>query len=188
MSSALPDPSAIERVVHTYLLAKDANRPHLMKDAFLETAHLEMLVKTDKIAFPATSSGRSAITDVLVRDFGRTYENVYTFCLQRPAGPSTSFSCDWLVGMSDKANGAVRVGCGRYDWKFSCSTPHLAENLLITIDTMQILPAEHLDVVSSWLAALSYPWCPAEQVLASAPVITALEPVLNCLQRNGGST
>ena len=45
MRSAQPDPLAIERVVHTYLRAKDGNRPHLMRDAFHEDAVLDMVVR-----------------------------------------------------------------------------------------------------------------------------------------------
>lgn len=172
-----------ESIVHTYLLAKDENRPHLMKDAFSETATLEMLVKTDRIAFPALSHGRAAITDVLVRKFGQTYENVYTFCLQRPAG-TPEFSCDWLVGMSDKTSGTVRIGCGRYDWRFGRGAPYLAEHLLITIEAMQTLATDQLDIVFSWLTSLPYPWCTAEQALATAPAIESLEPVLNYLRRD----
>lgn len=182
MSGAVPNPAEIERIVHTYLLAKDGNRPHLMQHAFAQTAQLDMLVKTDAIAFPARSDGLAVIADVLVRKFGQTYENVYTFCLQRPSAASPSFSCDWLVGMSDKASGAVRVGCGRYDWTIGNGAPHRAEHLLITIEAMQILAAEYLDAVSSWLAALPYPWCTAERVLATAPAIDGLTPILNCLR------
>lgn len=182
MSIDLPAPDAIERVIHTYLRAKDGNRPHLMREAFAEKAQLDMLVKTDSIAFPATSNGLAGISEVLVRKFGQTYENVYTFCLQRPTGASRSFSCDWLVGMSDKASGAVRVGCGRYDW--TIGKDQRAEHLLITIEAMQVLAADNLDAVSSWLAALPYPWCSSGQALATAPAIDALEPVLGRLRLN----
>jgi len=182
MSVAVPDTLAIERVVHTYLRAKDGNRPHLMHDAFAETARLEMQVKTDNIAFPALSNGVEEISEVLVRRFGQTYENVYTFCLQQPQAASRSFSCDWLVGMSEKASGAVRVGCGRYDWTFSDSPPHRAERLLIAIETMQSLPASCLGAVSAWLASLPYPWCSIEQMQSSAPRLEALAPVFAYLR------
>ncbi|HEY4541270.1 MAG TPA: hypothetical protein VIG66_02725 [Noviherbaspirillum sp.] len=182
MSFTGPDPLSIERVVHTYLLAKDGNRPHLMRHAFAGHAQLQMQVRSENIAFPAASNGLAEISEVLVRRFGQTYENVYTFCLQRPAASSRTFSCDWFVGMSDKASGAVRVGCGRYDWTFSESAPHLAEHLLITIDVMEILAPENLVSVSTWLAGLPYPWCSYEQMASSAPAIGELEPILTCLR------
>jgi hypothetical protein len=45
-----------EEVLTTYFRAKDENRPHLMQEAFSETATLEMIVKTDAISFPLTVS------------------------------------------------------------------------------------------------------------------------------------
>ena len=167
-----------ETLIRTYLYAKDHNRPHLMPKVFAPGASLEMTVKTGAISFPATTEGLDAITDVLVRRFGQTYENVYSFCLQRPGPESrTSFSCDWLVGMSNKEDGAVRVGCGRYDWRFQPSSPFLVERLHITIEAMQVLPAENLDAVMTWLTGLPYPWCPGGIAAETMPRITGLEPV-----------
>src|SRR5207344_3266465 len=91
-----------EDVLRTYFHAKDENRPHLMAGVFCETATLETIVKTGAISFPPVSTGLASITDVLVRKFAQTYENVYSFYLERPRPEihSDSFSCDWLVGMS----------------------------------------------------------------------------------------
>ena len=101
-------------LIATYIRAKDSNRPHLMSAAFAPDASLEMVVNAGTISFPPHAAGLDAITDVLVSRFGQTFENVYTFCLCSPpySHPST-FSCAWLVGMSPKEGGAVRVGCGR---------------------------------------------------------------------------
>jgi hypothetical protein len=172
-----------ESVLRTYFHAKDENRPHLMRHTFAEDAVLRMQVKSDAIQFPSETHGLAAITDVLVRSFGQTYENVYSFYLDRPAADVEAFSCDWLVGMSVKSSGELRVGCGRYDWTFQRGEPRLASALEITIEHMQVLPAQHSDAVFTWLAGLGYPWTSTRQVLASAPSITSLSPVLQYLCR-----
>jgi hypothetical protein len=172
-----------ERLLRTYFHAKDENRPHLMSQVFSEAATLEMVVKTGTIAFPPVSHGRAAITDVLSRCFAQTYENVYSFYLQRPSGAASSFACDWLVGMSEKADGAVLVGCGRYEWNFQQQAPFLVDRLVITIDVMQVLPPPDLECIMAWLTALPYPWCSANAAIASAPPLNALEPVVQYVGR-----
>lgn len=170
--------------IRTYIRAKDENRPHLMRRVFAPTAVLEMAVETEAVSFPPLSKGLDAITDVLIRDFGQTYENVYTFCL---AAPPTSddrrFSCDWLVGMSRKSDGAVLVGRGRYDWLFQTDDRSLAEKLTITIESMQVLPADSLDPVMDWLSALPYPWCSVEAAAKSLPNIEGLAAIAERLAR-----
>ena len=172
-----------EQVLRDYFHAKDENRPHLMRQVFCEDALLRMEVKSEAIAFPAQTHGLVAITDVLVSRFGQSYENVYSFYLSRPAAGDEAFSCDWLVGMSVKGSGELRVGCGRYDWRFRRGQPLLANALSITIEQMQVLPAQQADAVFAWLTGLSYPWTSAQAVLAAAPDIPALVPVLQHLGR-----
>lgn len=176
---------AAERVLRTYFRAKDENRPHLMSEAFSETATLETVVRTDAISFPPVSRGLAPITDVLVRRFAQSYENVYSFYLEQPPPqvPATGISCDWLVGMSEKESGRARVGCGRYEWQFQHAPPHLAERLVITIEAMQVLPADQLEAVLRWLTGLPYPWCPAHRVLDAAPAIPGLDPVFRYVGR-----
>ena len=60
----MPDTSrrAAEEILRTYFRAKDENRPHLMRDAFSETATLETIVKTDAISFPPISRGLARIS------------------------------------------------------------------------------------------------------------------------------
>ena len=161
-----------------YIRAKDENKPYLMERAFDQDAALAMVVKSDAISFPPITNGREAITQVLVRDFGRTYENVRTLCLCSPPGSNdTHFSCRWLVGMSAKDGGAVRVGCGRYNWSFGTQASILAERLEITIDVMQVLSADNLSAVTGWLFALPYPWCPIQTAFETAPKLDQLEPL-----------
>jgi hypothetical protein len=164
--------------IQAYLRAKDENRPHLMKLAFAEGAGLEMTVETDTISFPPVTKGIDAITQVLVRDFGQVYENVYTFCLTTPPSSTDGiFRCRWMVGMSEKASGAIRVGCGYYDWSFQISEPHLVEKLGITIKMMEVLPSDYLRPVMGWLPRLPYPWCPTSEATKGMPDLAALEEV-----------
>lgn len=171
--------------IHHYLLAKDGNRPHLMEEAFSEDAILAMQVNTESIAFPPLSLGRDAIADLLVRRFGESYENVYTFCLTpSPGQPVSDFSCGWLVAMTDKKGGNVRVGCGRYDWRFEDATG-LAERLAIQVEVMQILPPAAKEPVMKWVASLPYPWCTTETAIAGAADVVGAEPVLAWLRETG---
>ena len=174
-----------EQVLRAYFRAKDENRPHLIDRVFCIDAALEMHVNTDEISFPAITHGRAAIADVLVSKFARMYENIYSFYLDRPTSALSQYSCDWLVGMSEKDGGRVRVGCGRYDWRFQECPPHLASHLVITIAAMKILPPAELEATLGWLQRLSYPWSSAAEILAAAPPNPALDPVLNYVSRHG---
>jgi len=169
-----------ERQVETYILAKDGNRPHLLRRVFAEDAQLEMILNTSAISFPPAAQSREEIADILVRQFGATYENVHTFCLRRPgpAESADSFSCGWAVGMTEKASGQLRIGCGRYDWRFSTTSPHRVRSLRITIYAMETLPVAAADPVLDWLAGLPYPWCSAEIFVGKAPDIAALRSLL----------
>ncbi len=168
-----------------YLRAKDGNRPHILAQAFTHDASLLMDVKTEGISFPPVSSGRAAIAEVLVRQFARTYENVYTLCLcAPPTSEERSFACDWLVVMSSKDGGTVRVGCGRYDWDFAPDSC-LVEHLKITIETMQLLPPHTLDCMMAWVAKLPYPWCPANLALQLAPDYPELHAIRCYVERSG---
>ena len=44
-------PSPVD-AVSSYFRAKDGNRPFLLRRAFAEDVHLEMVVKTDALSFP----------------------------------------------------------------------------------------------------------------------------------------
>ena len=158
--------------VSTYILAKDGNRPFLMRRAFAEDAELEMVVKTDAISFPSSAKGVDAIEDILVRRFGLDYENIYTFCLSRPSKANRlHFPCHWLVGMSARNGGQVRIGCGRYDWYFGSTAECRVERLVVAIDVMKIFPAADLAASMNWLSSLSYPWCAPDEAVKAVPSI-----------------
>lgn len=179
--SAAPTDLTPEIVLRGYFHAKDENRPHILERVFEPDAELVVVNHASTIAFPARTVGRDAITDVLVRNFTQTYENIYSFYLRRPAARVAEFSCGWLVVMSEKHSKSARVGCGRYDWSFAKVAPHLATQLTITIHAMQLLPPAELAFVLAWVQGLSYPWCTAEQVARAAPRSELLVPVLGHL-------
>jgi hypothetical protein len=168
----MPTPA---QAIGTYIQAKDGNRPCLMRQAFVDDTVLEMVVKTDAISFPASASGLDAITDVLIRRFVQDYENVYTFCLAAPPHARVDrFSCRWLVGMSSRSTGEVRVGCGQYDWQFRAASDGLVERLRITIERMHIFAPDHLGAIMSWLDDLPYPWCSAAEAAKNMPALPEL--------------
>jgi len=174
------------RAIAAYIEAKDENRPALMGGAFTADATLEMIVRTGAISFPPHTRGLAPITQVLVTGFNENYENVRTFCLAEPPTPATrSYTCDWLVGMSERGTGAARIGCGIYDWSFEAAAPHRVQSLRITIETMLTLPASAMAPIAGWLSTLPYPWCPPRSAIASAPRMAELEPVLQRLSASG---
>jgi hypothetical protein len=170
--------------ISTYIQAKDTNRPQLMKQAFAGDCELEMAVRTDAISFPSSAKGLEQITQVLVTNFGDQYENVRTFCLSRPNSDYLPyFRCDWLLGMSARQGGAVRVGCGHYGWHFGSDDGHRVKKLAIDIEVMCVLPAEGSKPIMQWLAALPYPWCSNVKARESIPAIDALQPIESFLRR-----
>jgi hypothetical protein len=174
----------VSALIETYIRAKDTNRPHLMSTAFAPDVSLEMVVRAGSISFPPRSLGLDAVTDVLIRQFGRTYENVYTFCLcAPPASDEPQFSCAWLVGMSEKESGGLRLGSGRYAWSFRLERGvRKVCGLKITIDQMSTLPASLVPAAMSWLGQLPYPWCPVETVMETVPRIAEFAHVTGQLE------
>ena len=179
----MPHQHTAAESIQAYIRAKDGNRPHLLEDVFLGDAQLRMVVRTAAISFPPMSVGRTAIADTLVRRFNQTCENIYTLCIgEAPSGEVESFTCGWLVAMSEKQGGAVRVGCGRYDWTFA--TPgSKVRALTITIAEMETMPGELLAPVIAWISSLPYPWCDANLPGSTAPKFLPLQLVVQELDR-----
>lgn len=177
-------PVSRDALIAAYIQAKDGNRPHLLRRAFVQDAQLEMVVNTGAISFPPAARCRDDIAEMLVRQFGAKYENIYTFCLDRPAPDDRAgdFSCRWTVGMTEKSSGAVRVGWGGYEWRFSQTGPLRVAFLRIVIEAMAVLPDACAEPVLDWLSGLPYPWCDAETFVGGAPDIDALRPVIAGIQ------
>lgn len=175
---------AAEAVLRGYFRAKDENRPHLLEEVFAPGAELVIRNQSENIAFPAVTCGRTAIAEVLVRSFTLSYENIYSFYLERPAAEVREFTCAWLVGMTDRAFGHVRVGCGTYVWSFEPEVPKLASRLAITIEAMQVLPHSDSESVFAWLRSLKYPWSSAASALHGMPKTEHLSPIAQFLSRS----
>jgi hypothetical protein len=164
--------------VSTYFYAKDGNRPFLMRRAFAADVQLQMIVNTEAISFPSSADGVAAVEEILSRRFAEDFENVYTFCLAQPTDANRHhFPCHWLVGMSGRNNGPIRIGSGRYDWYFTSDEKCLVKKLIITIDVMQIFPPQELDRIMVWITSLPYPWCTPDMSLDSMPRIEGMETV-----------
>lgn len=177
-----------EVVLRNYFHAKDENRPHLLESVFTSDASLQVHNSSSNIVFPAVTQGRDAIAGVLVRQFNRTYENIYSFYLARPPATAQVFSCAWLVGMTEKDSKSVWIGCGTYAWRFNSEPPCLASALVIDINAMLLLPPSSAGTVFPWLLRLSYPWCSPAQALGSAPSLRELAAVLEQLGRFAAPT
>lgn len=173
-----------EAVLRSYFRAKDENRPHLLEEVFTSTAELVIRNQSANIAFPTITQGRPAIAEVLVRSFSLSYENIYSFYLERPGAGVQEVICPWLVGMSERSSGNVRVGCGTYAWAFEPDDPHLASRLVISIEAMQVLPRSEFERVFAWLQSLNYPWSSAASALQGIPDIELLSPIAAFLTRN----
>jgi hypothetical protein len=173
-----------EAVLRGYFHAKDENRPHLLEDVFASNAELVIDNQSANIEFPAFAQGRSAIAGVLVQSFALSYENVYSFYLARPGLGMREFTCPWLVGMSERSSGHVRVGCGAYEWAFESHPPHMASRLVVTIEAMHVLPRTESEGVFTWLRALNYPWSTPEAALQGIPANELLSPIAQFLRRH----
>jgi hypothetical protein len=169
-----------QEIVQRYICAKDKNRPELMSRIFTVAARVEIKMKTQSIAFPAGAVGLDAITDVLIRQFSQNYENVYTFCLfDSSENHENKFSCDWLVVMTEKNGGGLRVGCGSYNWSFDHQQEILADHLIITIEQMILLSPDFYDQIFAWVIKLPYPRCSAVEMLETMPSLALLNSVRN---------
>jgi hypothetical protein len=178
--------SSPEAVLRGYFYAKDENRPFLLAGVFAPDVELQVVNRASSIEFPALTTGRDALADVLVRRFNQTYENIYSFYMARPPDDARAFLCDWLVFMTEKDSRNVRVGCGRYDWTLQPALPCLASRLCITVQAMLVLSPTEFDAIYRWLGRLDYPWSSAIEAAKHAPSVESLAPVLQYLGRNAG--
>lgn len=155
----MTDSEQYQTQISTYIRAKDGNRPWLMKLAFSPDVQLRMKVDNDNIDFPAQASGLTEVTDTLVRNFARENDNVFTFCLNDSLSvQGQQLNCDWVVFMTDRDTGRVRIGWGQYQWDFNNEEMPLIRRLEIRIEQMDLLPALDDDAVFSRICALPYPW------------------------------
>lgn len=174
----MTDTATTRSLLRDYLRAKDENRVLFLRRGFALDVSLVMVLNTGEIDFPTQSLGVDAVADTLAVRFNQTYENIFTFYLGHPAEGEhhEAFHCGWMVGMTEKATGNVRVGCGTYDWLFDLA-PQRVKGLRITIEHMRTLPSEQGEAVFDWLLAAPYPFANPSALAATAPDIEALAPV-----------
>ena len=171
-----------KQIIQTYLRAKDENKPHLMKELFTDSAILEMKLKTENISFPSKTVGLDNITEVLIKNFSNSYENIYTLCFEDTIVSDTnSLFCSWLVGMSEKNTDKVRVGSGIYTWQFNANNTKV-EKLTIVINEMVILESNVIEKIMFWLNNCSYCWCELENTMQTMPKLKKLEIIRNALK------
>lgn len=169
--------ASMKKAISRYIQGKDHNKPHLLKQAFAAHATLSMQVKSENISFPSNTQGLAAISKLLVSDFNKQYENIYTYCITDTFGEADlSLSCCWLVVMTEKATGKIRFGYGDYHWEFSNSGPHLlADRLEIIIDVMSVLDEGTKEPFLTWAEALPYPYLSLSELLSNSPAHEAVE-------------
>ncbi|BFM48758.1 hypothetical protein [Marinomonas sp. THO17] len=156
-----------KEAISVYIRAKDDNKPHLMKGIFENSASLSMKVKSDTISFPSETQGLDSITNVLVSDFNKKYENVYTFCMTDSViSDEKQTLCKWAVVMTDKEKSSVRVGYGDYKWVFNKG---MTKQLTILIEEMIALEELQSEEIFSWVDKKNYPWCDSDDFLKGAP-------------------
>lgn len=174
----------LQNIVRRYIKAKDDNKPHLINRVFSEQATLEMEVKNGAIDFPSVTQGRDDITKILVQDFNKTYENIYTFCLSDTViEKENSLDCRWFVVMSEKATGDIRVGYGDYQWRFSSGDLRLVDKLRIVIEDMVVFSNAEEDELMSWALSLPYPWLCSTDILSLSKNEFSLSKVVNKFKR-----
>jgi len=88
-----------------------------------------------------------------------------------------------MVGFSEKNSGAVRLGCGLYDWVFQTHDPFLVEDLKITVKFMLVLPSDTLYPLMHWFSKLPYPWCSPAEALNGMPKLAGIKSVLDFINR-----
>ncbi len=128
---------------------------------------LEIKVASDNIRFPDRTEGLADISQLLSAQFARQYENVYIFCLSDSVNADEgTLCCRWLVVMSGKEDGDIRVGYGTYEWSFN---HNYVTHLIISIDEMVLLEQHHSTDIFLWVDALSYPWCHSAEIFQNMP-------------------
>jgi len=145
------------RVLHTYLDAKDLQRPHLFADVFTSDARFQ-----SRFAFEGDFGdgspvfGLPAITDTF-RALGAHFENIYTVYLDDTVTDGEELRFDWIVAMTDRTSREARVAWGDYAWRFT-DDDRLATDLDVLMLQMDVLPPEQAPEVAARMHALPHPW------------------------------
>ena len=172
-----------EDLLVKYICAKDKNKPSLMKEVFTDSSSLQMNLKTQNISFPAKTIGLKNITDVLVDNFNKNYENIFTFCLKDTMKyQDNGLTCDWVVCMKDKINAEIRIGYGEYNCCFTSDSCTKVKLLCIKIEEMFVLKNQTIRPILNWLDDVSYPLCESEELFENAPNIEMINQIIKNYQ------
>lgn len=162
-------------VLHTYLEAKDAQRPSRFAKVFTDDATFQsrFLFETD-FASEEPARGLSAVAGVF-REMGRQVEDIYTvYTPSSIAWAKGALTIDWLVGMTERGTGNQRLAWGDYAWRFNAAGDRATE-LVVVMHRMVSLPAkdaasrQRIASIQDWLAALPAPWCAASMLTGDVP-------------------
>jgi hypothetical protein len=175
----------IRELIETYVRAKDQTRPYEMARVFTPDVNLTMNVLTREIEFPPQAQGLQSVAKILCSDLNRRFENILTFCLSEPPGDTAdSYKCEWIVVMSEKEGGQVRVGGGIYEWNLDPSHS-LISSFVITVKGMGTLSIDHLPQITEWVRQLDYPWTTRPRIEASGSTIEGLIEILRQVWADG---
>ena len=166
---------AQHHVLTKYLEAKDQQRPFLFGEVFTSEAMFQ-----SRFAFETDFNderpvhGLDAIAGVFQR-MGSRVENIFTvYTPSSVRWDAGALSIDWLVGMSERESGKLRLAWGDYAWRFNPAGTRATE-LVVLMRQMIELPASAGSSINHWLAELPAPWCEAEQILESMPSFAGSE-------------
>lgn len=169
-----------------YIDGKDNNRPNRLEQLYTGDARLSFQMDTADMAFPPQVSGNREIARILSADFNRKYRQVKTYYLHRDNLVLDGLRIEkqpWLVLMQEIDSGAVRAGCGYYNWQFvdSASGDLQLERHQISIHQMLSLPAERAEWLKALQHTLPYPWLALGQAIAVLQADAAVAPLADYL-------
>jgi len=165
-------------LLHKYLQAKDESRPYLFRQVFPENGRFQTRFSIDTdFDQGGMREGIAEITNTFGM-LGRFFENIFTTCPIESASYTEEgqLQSTWIVGMSSRDNGDIRIAAGAYLWTFDEESGKVAE-LDVLMEHMLEFPGKHLAAIMDWLSALPQPWCETKALLDGMPEIEGLEPV-----------
>lgn len=165
-------------LIHTYLRAKDESRPILFRQVFLKEGRFQTRFSIDT---DFNQGGMRHGLDTITQTFqqlGAGFENIFTTCPIESAfyNDVGQLESSWVVGMTGRNEGQVRLAAGSYLWTFD-SDSGLVKELDVLMEHMLVLPAHHAESILSWLSPLPQPWCRSVELLERMPHLSELQPV-----------
>ena len=148
-------------LLEVYVQAKDMNQPSVILDCYTPDAVLTYSIATGTISFPARTCGADAIAQVLVLDFGKSFDCCKTWyvCDSITPDPKSIDFLPWLVIMRQVSSSDLRLGKGFYRWTFERDESGMRVCAMhIHIERMDIIEDRDGKKRQAFHAALPYPW------------------------------